>query len=512
MFNIGQLLAEKEITKGLPKGSSWFSLDSLTSGETAKTVKAFAGSIGTWLNAVYDSKKSIYLSTAQGTDIDLWGQDIGLARKPSESDTDYRARISAEILAKKLTAPAIKEFIEANLNIPTTIYQPWTDIAIYDYGYDSYEDDGRNLTAGLSGTKRYVSEYYTAGVIDLYTEGWDVELPGMVNKLKGAPIKPYFTPHITPGGLVQSTVSDSVSFNNYLLWITNYAVQDDLTNTNGNYGQILSGSPDNQSDTVLAMTLGSFNNFQTRLWNSPQVPNGDFRSTSATWDCLADLTWDQALAGHDRETSGFVVTKRKEPAFTLVPNGDMSTSSNWVSTSGLSNGDGSTYYDTRYVDRSTDSFYIPYVYRGNKSLSLYAISNRDPSNREITMSQTVSLTSYTTLAMAVFTGNLTTANHLGLAGGLFGATFDTVSVYLIRASDNAVIPLWSSNTANQTYNLELDISGMTGDHTIVLSAMVDGGAGKGYAHAFFDNVRLGVPGTVEGTLCDFDTYDSCYYT
>ena len=64
------------------------------------------GTIGAWLDNHEDSGllDGVFLDSASGGYLDLWGRDYNVPRKPDESDDDYRLRIVYETLGY-LTVP-----------------------------------------------------------------------------------------------------------------------------------------------------------------------------------------------------------------------------------------------------------------------------------------------------------------------------------------------------------------------------------------------------------------------
>lgn len=218
-FDPAKILAEKEMTKSIPTGKGWFSRDALKQGEVGKFVKAISTSIGDWISAVHNTKDALYLSTATGEDLDLWGKDLKLPRKLGESDNLYRARLIRDILSQKLTKPAIENYLNTELDFDSNIYLPWQYIDIRGNNLNAADENGYNPVAGRSGMTKRSSLYYTAGVIDVISEGWDPAIRQIVDSTKGAPIKPYFTSQLNPGSVV-SYGEQNVSHIRYLERLT----------------------------------------------------------------------------------------------------------------------------------------------------------------------------------------------------------------------------------------------------------------------------------------------------
>ena len=60
--------------------------------------KVLDRSIGEYFDNVDDIKEQLFLSSATGSWLDVWGRDFGVPRKLGEGDEEYRERIVFESL------------------------------------------------------------------------------------------------------------------------------------------------------------------------------------------------------------------------------------------------------------------------------------------------------------------------------------------------------------------------------------------------------------------------------
>lgn len=309
-INANLRLTLKELVRNLPVGPGWFSESAVKDGEVGKLLKSLSLPVGELLDQVRDSRDGIYLASATGDDLDQWGRDLLITRSSGELDTPYRDRLINEVIGSKLTIPAMEDYIYSNLGIQTTIYEPWRDL---DWREETFRLTNPNTfynpKAGRSGTTRRSSYYYTAGVIEVITDGWHKDIKPIINTIKAAHIKPYFTTRIAGGHGIIDDEDPEVTTNTRVYYI-GFVPPYTQNPTYSGYGQILSGGPRTRmTNTVVHKKLkNDSSGLQQKLFNAPLVANLDFRATSQTWESVADLTWNQLLDSHERQTPASIRT------------------------------------------------------------------------------------------------------------------------------------------------------------------------------------------------------------
>lgn len=82
----------------------------------------------------------LYLNTADGEILDVWGEKFGVPRETSELDQDYYARIIAEVLRPRNTRYAIQNAITDLTGFLVTLREPYREIFKLDFSALSDSD------------------------------------------------------------------------------------------------------------------------------------------------------------------------------------------------------------------------------------------------------------------------------------------------------------------------------------------------------------------------------------
>jgi hypothetical protein len=298
-INPGKRLTVKEITKNIPIGEGWFTKEAVTNGELGKLINAVSLPLGNLLNEISANRTSLYLKQATGSDLDLWGLDLAVPRDFEEPDNVYRARLLNQLTGGKLTKEIITQFLVDTFDFDVAIYEPWRDLDWRSQNQGLTLPNGTNRKAGRSGSTRRSSLYYTAGVIDVVTGDYSRDLPKIVNALKAANVKVYYTPSIK---------ADKVEMGDNLLvasqttrHIISYTTPYNNLPEYVGYGQRRSGKRIINSAYCYAYKIKSTGATTQRLWDDPFQNHGSFRYTSLTWDTVGDMTWNELLEGHERQ-------------------------------------------------------------------------------------------------------------------------------------------------------------------------------------------------------------------
>lgn len=118
-------------------------------------------------SAIVYMTDQIYLATATGIWLDMWGRDLAkLQRKPGEFDDDYRMRIILALFRVKVIRKAIIKAVEiVTGRKPVEVFEPIRDTAYWNAGYFvapkqvdvSAAEDGSGVYAARLGTKEDTS-------------------------------------------------------------------------------------------------------------------------------------------------------------------------------------------------------------------------------------------------------------------------------------------------------------------------------------------------------------------
>lgn len=74
----------------------------------------------------------MFLTTAEGEWLDLWGTLYGVARKPSETDVQFRERLPREAFRIRCNAHGIEQAILDETGFDVRIHEPWQDVFTFD--------------------------------------------------------------------------------------------------------------------------------------------------------------------------------------------------------------------------------------------------------------------------------------------------------------------------------------------------------------------------------------------
>lgn len=131
-----------------------FHLKYLSTGYKAISLRLLEGTYNTeyalidtkTYNEVYDA---IFISTADGTDLDKLGLELGFVRLGGESDTDYRNRLIAiyNIIQKGSTIESISEFIESL----GYVIDYWEKLYYNNFSFDETGDNEDSYLSNDSG-------------------------------------------------------------------------------------------------------------------------------------------------------------------------------------------------------------------------------------------------------------------------------------------------------------------------------------------------------------------------
>lgn len=109
-------------------------------------VDAVSNSLDTSFTDIELLKLEMYLKSATGRWLDIWGKWFKTYRKSGESDTDYRDRIIITVMKSKNTIPAIVEGIRDYLKDDSLIivYEPYKNLKTFNKsvfnGADAFRD------------------------------------------------------------------------------------------------------------------------------------------------------------------------------------------------------------------------------------------------------------------------------------------------------------------------------------------------------------------------------------
>lgn len=92
----------------------------------------YANVVGAAERGVVDALLQMFLPTAEGEWIDLWGALYGVLRMPDETDSHYRDRIPREAFRVRVNAHAIEAAIFDEAGYDVRILEPWVDIFTLD--------------------------------------------------------------------------------------------------------------------------------------------------------------------------------------------------------------------------------------------------------------------------------------------------------------------------------------------------------------------------------------------
>ena len=116
--------------------------------------------IGEWLDrhddfSLYDG---IFMDSAKGTYLDLWGRDYNVPRKVGESDDDYRKRLYYEVLGY-LTIPYLLNVYE----LPLYVYVASFDASDNDLTSDNPYIPGSKMSIASDEVQRVLSKKFVMG-------------------------------------------------------------------------------------------------------------------------------------------------------------------------------------------------------------------------------------------------------------------------------------------------------------------------------------------------------------
>lgn len=142
---------------------TWFGEDAIKQGTALYSLAYGAQKILDEIDAAIQAMTDqLYLSTATGVWLDMWGEDLAkLRRKPGESDDAYRTRIILTLFRVKVIRKAIIKAVETVTGRkPVEVFEPIRDTAYWNAGYFitpkqtdvSAADDGSGVYAARMGT------------------------------------------------------------------------------------------------------------------------------------------------------------------------------------------------------------------------------------------------------------------------------------------------------------------------------------------------------------------------
>ena len=145
-----------------------------------------------WIVGIKLSRMGLLLATAIGDDLDRWGADLNVPRKPGELDDPYRVRLKKSLVRSKVTRSAIELYINDVTGLTTTVYEPWRNQDIR-CNRNPLNPNPVDLNYGRSGTMRRTNPYYMGGVVDIVTVDYSPITQEITEDVIAAGIKPYWT-------------------------------------------------------------------------------------------------------------------------------------------------------------------------------------------------------------------------------------------------------------------------------------------------------------------------------
>lgn len=89
---------------------------------------AFALELQAADDGVASALRQLYLGTAEGEFLEVWGDYFGLLRLAGESDEQYRVRIITETLRPRVTKLAIERAVRDSTGNDVELYEPWKNV------------------------------------------------------------------------------------------------------------------------------------------------------------------------------------------------------------------------------------------------------------------------------------------------------------------------------------------------------------------------------------------------
>ena len=122
--------------------------------------KIILGTIGEWLDnhddfSLYDG---VFLDSASGGYLDLWGKDYGVPRRIDESDDDYRKRLYYEVLGY-LTVPYLLNVY----GLPLFVYVSSFDASDNDLTSDNPYIPGAKMSVASDDVQSILSKKFVIG-------------------------------------------------------------------------------------------------------------------------------------------------------------------------------------------------------------------------------------------------------------------------------------------------------------------------------------------------------------
>lgn len=157
---------------------------SANSGTYKGVLHALKSIVKTTENELLENTKSMFLSSAKGPFLDLYGAWVGVKRNTSEADDDYRKRVIKEITRGRATISNIIVGVKDELgdSVGVSIYETWRNIFILNQSL-------------LNGPDYLMGKYYRYAVIEVTLDKYvpQAALVKLIDKYKSAGVMVLFT-------------------------------------------------------------------------------------------------------------------------------------------------------------------------------------------------------------------------------------------------------------------------------------------------------------------------------
>lgn len=181
--------------------------NSANSGTYKGVLHALKSIVKTTENELLENTKSIFISSAKGPFLDLYGAWIGVKRSVSEPDDDYRKRVIKEITRGRATISNIIVGIKDELgnSVGVSIYETWRNIFILNQSL-------------LNGPDHLMGKYYRYAVIEVTLDKYvpQENLVTIIDKYKAAGVMVLFTYSDSIVAVDGSLLNLGISLESYL--------------------------------------------------------------------------------------------------------------------------------------------------------------------------------------------------------------------------------------------------------------------------------------------------------
>lgn len=180
---------------------------SANSGTYKGVLHALKSIVKTTENELLENTKSMFLSSAKGPFLDLYGAWVGVKRNTSEADDDYRKRVIKEITRGRATISNIIVGVKDELgdSVGVSIYETWRNIFILNQSL-------------LNGPDYLMGKYYRYAVIEVTLDKYvpQDKLVKLIDKYKAAGVMVLFTYSDSIVAADDTLLSLNISLSEYL--------------------------------------------------------------------------------------------------------------------------------------------------------------------------------------------------------------------------------------------------------------------------------------------------------